>query len=79
MTRWLALLALTALTALTACTPPPPPVVTPPLPAYTCAEQRQAADELEGRPMLDRMIADYATLRAQVRALRNEPEPEGCE
>lgn len=76
MTRLLPILLLAA------CTPPPPVVATPHLVAYTCEEQRQAAAELDApppKPMLDRLVADYGTMRAETRALRNEPEPEGCE
>lgn len=43
----------------------------PPVPAYTDAEQDQAASELQALPssdvMLPRMMGDYGVMRAQAR------------
>ena len=70
---------------LAACQPPPPApaaVVVAPLPQqYTCAQQRQLANEYAALPtgsMLQTAIADYGRERKQLRAVHNLPDDKAC-
>lgn len=66
------LLPLIAVLSLTACATVNSSAV-PPVKEYSPAVQAQAADELEALPegsVLPDLIADYAVLRAQIRALK---------
>lgn len=71
--------------ALGACSPPPPvvaPVVVAPMPIeYTCADQRQLANEYASLPvgsMLKTAIVDYGRERDQLRAVHGLPKPAAC-